>query len=168
MVDHRAAEQARRPRGPAARRLRLHDGAPDREGVRRQPGPDHLRRHDRDPEGDHRSLPRDLTPMFGRHANLRRIEALDPGTDFDEIFRLVTRYEFPWDYNQGTAIAFMRDYGIPSISALLDRTKQFEEHGQKRYDDTILIGFEAVADTLESSRGRATMRHLNKIHDRFD
>jgi hypothetical protein len=103
-----------------------------------------------------------------RYRNLRRIEALDPATDFDEIFRLVTQYEFPWDYNQGTAIAFMRDYGVPSISGLLDRTGEFAQRGQKRYDDTILIGFEATIETLESSRGRAAMRHLNRIHGRYD
>ena len=38
--------------------------------------------------------------------------------------------------SQGTGIAFMRDYGIPSIAALLDRTREFEDHGTKRYDDT--------------------------------
>lgn len=103
-----------------------------------------------------------------RYANLRRIEELDPATDFDEIFGLVTRYEFPWEYRQGTSIAFLRDYGVPSISALLDRTREFEDHGQKRYDDTILIGYEATVDTLESRRGRAAMRHLNRIHGRYD
>ena len=58
----------------------------------------------------------------GRYANLRRIQSLDPEVDFDEILRLTARPEFPWDYVQGTGIAFMRDYGIPSIAALLDRT----------------------------------------------
>lgn len=105
---------------------------------------------------------------FGRYANLRRIERLDPARDFDEIFRLVTQYEFPWEYVQGTSIAFLRDYGVPSISALLDRTGQFERQGQKRYDDTILIAYEATAETLESERGRATMRHLNRIHGKYD
>ena len=106
--------------------------------------------------------------MLGRFDNLRRIESLDPAVDFDEILGLVTQYEFPWEYVQGTSIAFMRDYGVPSISALLDRTAQFERHGQKRYDDTILIGYEATTDSLESPRGRAAMRHLNRIHGRHD
>jgi hypothetical protein len=105
---------------------------------------------------------------FGRHRNLRRIENLDPAEDFDEIFGLVTQYEFPWEYVQGTSIAFMRDYGVPTISTLLDRTRQFEDHGQKRYDDTILIGYEATVETLESERGRAAVRHLNRIHGKYD
>ena len=106
--------------------------------------------------------------MSGRRANLRRIERLDPARDFDEIFRLITQYEFPWEYVQGTSLAFMRDYGVPSISAVLDRTQQFAQHGQKRYDDTILIGYEATVESLESQRGRAAIRHLNKIHGDYD
>ena len=106
--------------------------------------------------------------VFGRYANLRRIERLDPTTDYDEIFRLVSQYEFPWEYVQGTSIAFMRDYGVPSISRLLDRTGEFEHHGQKRYDDTILIAYEGTAESLESPRGRAAIRHLNRIHGKYD
>lgn len=104
--------------------------------------------------------------MCGRDANLRRIAALDPVRDTDEIFRLVTRYEFPWEYVQGTSVAFLRDFAVPSISALLDRTGEFEHRGQKRYDDTILLGYEATVDTLESPRGRDAVRHLNRIHRR--
>ena len=55
------------------------------------------------------------------------------------------RHEFPWDYVQGAGIAFMRDYGVPSIARLLDRTGEFEHDGVKRYDDTLLIGEEAGA-----------------------
>jgi hypothetical protein len=106
--------------------------------------------------------------MKRRWENLRRIESLDPATDYDEIFRLTTRYEFPWDYTQGTSIAFLRDYGVPSISALLDATGEFEHHGQKRYDDTILIGYEGSEESLESDRGRAAVRHLNRIHGHYD
>ncbi|HEY0645917.1 MAG TPA: hypothetical protein VGD39_21060, partial [Nocardioides sp.] len=71
----------------------------------------------------------------GRFDNLRRIQSLDPEVDHDEILRLTARFEFPWDYVQGTGIAFMRDYGVPSIAELLDRTREFADHGVKRYDD---------------------------------
>ena len=60
-----------------------------------------------------------------RFANLDRIVRLDPEVDADEILTLTSRHDFPWDYQQGTGIAFMRDYGIPSIAALLDRTGEF-------------------------------------------
>jgi hypothetical protein len=105
--------------------------------------------------------------MKGRYANLRRIETLDPEVDYDEIFQLVAYYEFPWEYVQGTSIAFMRDYGVPSISDLLDRTGRFAKDGQKRYDDTVLIGYEYAVEGVDSERGRATIRHLNKIHGHY-
>jgi hypothetical protein len=102
-----------------------------------------------------------------RFDNLRRIEALDPGVDFDEIIGLVAYHEFPWEYVQGTSIAFMRDYGVPSISDLLDRTGRFQHDGQKRYDDTVLIGQEAVVDGIDSPRAHAAVRRLNGIHGHY-
>lgn len=103
-----------------------------------------------------------------RYDNLRRIQALDPEASFEEIASLVARHEFPWDYVQGTSIAFMRDYGVPSISRLLHRTGEFERHGVKRYDDTILIGQESTIDGIDSERGHAAVRRLNKIHGHYD
>jgi hypothetical protein len=102
-----------------------------------------------------------------RYANLRRIERLDPAVDFDEILGLTAYHEFPWEYVQGTSIAFMRDYGVPSISGLLDRTGRFEHDGQKRYDDTVLIGQEAVSHGIDSPEGHAAVRHLNGIHGHY-
>ncbi|MCF6378829.1 DUF2236 domain-containing protein [Nocardioides KLBMP 9356] len=104
----------------------------------------------------------------GRFANLSRIQALDPEVDHDEILRLTARFEFPWDYTQGTGIAFLRDYGIPSIAELLDRTREFADHGAKRYDDTILIGDEATLEGIDSPRSHAALRRLNRIHGHYD
>ncbi len=116
-------------------------------------------------------LPGWLTRRFAhprRWEHLRRIRTLDPVADCDEIVRLTMRHEFPWDYVQGAGIAFMRDYGVPSIARLLDRTGEFEHDGVKRYDDTLLIGEEAGADGLDSPRGHATVRRLNRIHGHYD
>jgi hypothetical protein len=111
-----------------------------------------------------------LSPLHapGRYANLRRIRQLDPEVDHDEILRLTARLEFPWDYVQGTGIAFMRDYGVPSIAALLDRTREFHDHGVKRYDDTLLIGDEATLDGIDSPRSHAALGRLNRIHGHYD
>jgi hypothetical protein len=103
-----------------------------------------------------------------RYDVLRRIRALDPERDADEILGLTARHEFPWDYAQGTGIAFMRDYGVPAISRLLHRTGEFEHHGVKRYDDTILIGQEATIEGIDSERGHAAVRRLNRIHGHYD
>jgi hypothetical protein len=96
------------------------------------------------------------------------IRTLDAVRDRDEIVWLVSRHEFPWDYNQGTGIAFLRDYGIPSIAALLDRTGEFEHDGVKRYDDTLLVAEEATAEGMDSARGHAGVRRLNRIHGHYD
>jgi hypothetical protein len=88
--------------------------------------------------------------------------------DYDEIVWITSRLEFPWDYLQGTGIAFLRDYGIPSISCLLDQTREFEDHGVKRYDDTLLIGQEATTHGVDSEQGRAAVRRLNRIHGHYD
>lgn len=109
-----------------------------------------------------------LTRRRERLGNLRRIRSLDPEVDHDEILRLTARHEFPWDYVQGTGIAFMRDYGVPSIAALLDRTAEFAEHGVKRYDDTLLIAEEATLEGIDSPRSHAALRRLNRIHGHYD
>ena len=103
-----------------------------------------------------------------RYDNLRRIQLLDPETDHDEILGLTSRHEFPWDYVQGTSIAFLRDYGVPSIARLLHQTGEFEHDGIKRYDDTILIGQESTIEGIDSPRGHAAVKRLNKIHGHYD
>ncbi|WP_372736465.1 oxygenase MpaB family protein [Nocardioides sp.] len=105
----------------------------------------------------------------GRFDNLAEIRTLDPydDADRDRIVTLTARYDMPWDYDQGTAIAFLRDYGVPSIARLLDRTKQFEGDGIKRYDDTLIFQEEAVADGVDSPRAKAATERLNRIHGHY-
>ncbi len=104
-----------------------------------------------------------------RFDHLAEIRALDPydDADRDRIVTLTARHDFPWDFDQGVAIAFLRDYGIPSISRLLDRTRQFEDHGVKRYDDTLVFQEEAVAEGVDSPRSRAAIDRLNRIHGHY-
>jgi hypothetical protein len=106
----------------------------------------------------------------GRYDNLREIRTLDPydDADRDRIVTLTARHDLPWDFDQGVAIAFLRDYGVPSISRLLDRTRQFEDDGIKRYDDTLIFQEEAVADGVDSARSRAAIDRLNRIHGHYE
>ena len=105
----------------------------------------------------------------GRYDHLAEIRTLDPydDADRDRIVTLTARHDLPWDFDQGVAIAFLRDYGVPSISRLLDRTGQFEDHGVKRYDDTLVFQEEAVADGVDSPRARAAIDRLNRIHGHY-
>ncbi|WP_081236440.1 oxygenase MpaB family protein [Streptomyces viridosporus] len=104
---------------------------------------------------------------MGRYSRLRRIRQMDAQQDFEQIYRWITHYEFPRDYLHGASIAFLRDYGVPRISRLLDRTQEFERAGQKRYDDTVLLMYEMVREGMDSEHGRAAARHLNRIHGRY-
>ena len=45
----------------------------------------------------------------------RRIEQLDPATDYHEIYRIMAAHEFPWDMNQALSFALFRTYAVPSI-----------------------------------------------------
>jgi hypothetical protein len=105
-----------------------------------------------------------------RYDNLAEIRTLDPfeDADRDRVVTLTGRHDFPWDFDQGTAIAFLRDYGIPSIARLLDRTGEFEEHGVKRYDDTLFFQEEAILEGVDSDRSHTAIRRLNRIHGHYD
>jgi mpaB/rubber oxygenase-like protein len=98
---------------------------------------------------------------------LDEIERLDPEKDFQRICYLSTNYDFPWDVEQSLSLAFFKTYGIPTISELLDRTGEFRERAQKRYDDTKLILAEMFDHGIDGERGREANRRMNQMHGRF-
>jgi hypothetical protein len=106
--------------------------------------------------------------MADRFANRRRITSLDPETDHAEIMRISSGYEFPWDYVRSLEFALFRTYCVPSISALLARTGEFERRAQKRYDDTALLMAELVEHGYDSPRGREALRVVNRLHGRYE
>lgn len=105
--------------------------------------------------------------MFKSEA-LKKIEMLHPEKDAWEIIRLSMYYEFPWDYNRALELALHKTYAVPSISATLARSKEFEKHTQKRYDDTDLLLSEVVEHGLEKgSRGWQALQQINWIHANY-
>ncbi|NLE79510.1 MAG: DUF2236 domain-containing protein [Rhodococcus sp.] len=104
----------------------------------------------------------------GRHANRRRIEHLDPVADCYEIHRLTAGFEFPWDYRRSLEFALFRTYCVPTISALLQKTGEFEYRPQKRYDDTSLLMAEMLEHGYDSPRGRESLRTVNRMHGKYD
>jgi hypothetical protein len=98
---------------------------------------------------------------------LRKIATLDPDTDYEEIYRIDTMLEFPWDMNQSLGLALYRTYAVPSIGGLLARTGEFTERTQKRYDDTGLILTAIGENGLDSPEGRAAIRRMNQMHGRY-
>src|SRR3954466_9145110 len=98
----------------------------------------------------------------------RRNDALDPATDFVEIYANVVGHEFPWDMNQSLGFALFRTYAVPSIGRLLADTGEFTERTQKRYDDTGLL-LDAVGEHgLGSDIGRRAIRRVNRMHGMYD
>src|SRR5690242_9629273 len=64
--------------------------------------------------------------------------------------------------------ALFRSFAVPSISALLDSTGEFNKHPQRRYDATDLILNEILENGYDSTRGRAALRRMNALHGRFN
>ncbi|MDI6627992.1 MAG: oxygenase MpaB family protein [Rhodococcus sp. (in: high G+C Gram-positive bacteria)] len=110
----------------------------------------------------------DIRPKKGRFGWLRRIEELDPVRDCHTIHRITAGYEFPWDYQRALEFALFRTYCVPTISALLVRTGEFENRPQKRYDDTALLMAELLEHGYDSERGRESLRMVNRMHGQFD
>ena len=104
---------------------------------------------------------------MGRRGVVEEIERLDPERDFERISFLSTNHDFPWDVEQSLSLAFFKTYGIPTISELLDRTGEFRERAQKRYDDTELILAEILDNGIDSNRGKDATRRMNRMHGRF-
>lgn len=103
-----------------------------------------------------------------RYDWLKKIQRMDPETEFTEIYRISSWYEFPWDYTQSLSFALYRTYAVPSIGRLLAGTGEFTRRTQKRYDDTVLILEAVIEHGFDSSQGREAIRRMNGMHRRYD
>jgi uncharacterized protein (DUF2236 family) len=104
---------------------------------------------------------------MSRYAILETVRRLDPERDHQRITFLSTCYDFPFDTTRALEFALFRTFCVPSIAALLDRTGEFRDRAQKRYDDTDLIISELVEWGYDSERGRRALRRMNQLHGRF-
>jgi hypothetical protein len=94
--------------------------------------------------------------------------SLDPEADHVRLVQIAGLHEFPWDNTRALELALFRTFAVPSVSALLERTGEFTQRPQKRYDDTDLIISEFVEAGYDSPRGRRAIRRMNQLHGRFD
>lgn len=102
-----------------------------------------------------------------RWAIRETIEHLDPERDHQRIVHLSFGYEFPWDSIRALEIALYRTYCVPSISALLDRTGEFHQNAQRRYDDTSILVAEMCEWGYEEGRGREALERMNWAHSHY-
>ncbi|HNP56037.1 MAG TPA: oxygenase MpaB family protein [Gordonia sp. (in: high G+C Gram-positive bacteria)] len=96
-----------------------------------------------------------------------RNRGLDPQTDFEQIYRNVMIYDFPWDLNQALSFALFRTYAVPSIGALLSETRGFDDT-QKRYDDTGILLERPMVCGFDSDEGKTAIRRINQMHRSYD
>ena len=98
----------------------------------------------------------------------QQIARLDPETDYEQIVRITSMHEFPWDSQQALSFALFRTYAVPTVGRLLFDTGEFTGSVQKRHDDTVLV-LETIAEKgLESPDGRAGVRRMNQMHGSYD
>jgi hypothetical protein len=105
--------------------------------------------------------------MKQQHRALNEILQLDPERDHQRIMFLCAAHEFPFDMVRSLEFALFRTFAVPSIGALLDRTGEFSQRAQKRYDDTDLIMSQIYEYGYDSERGRVALAQMNRIHGRF-
>lgn len=98
---------------------------------------------------------------------LETLRTLDPVRDHQRIVFLSTRFDFPFDTTRALEFALFRTFAVPAISELLDRTGEFQQRAQKRYDDTDIIVSELMEWGYDSERGKAALRRMNQMHGRF-
>lgn len=96
-----------------------------------------------------------------------RNRGLDPQTDFEQIYRNVATYDFPWDVNQSLSFALFRTYAVPSVGALLDESGGFADT-QKRYDDTVLLLEQPLVGGFADGDAKAAIRRINQMHHAYD
>lgn len=106
--------------------------------------------------------------MKDRHHYQRQNAALDPETDYEQMYRNLSFYDFPWDINQALNFALFRTYAVPSIGNLLFQTAQLTEHAQKRYDDTVILLEIPARDGYDSATARSALRRINQMHALYD
>ena len=100
-------------------------------------------------------------------AILQEIERLDPVKDHQRIVVLTACYEFPFDTTRSLEYALFRTFAVAKGTKLLASTGEFTERPQKRYDDTVLLLSEILENGYDSERGRAALRKVNRMHNRY-
>jgi uncharacterized protein (DUF2236 family) len=104
---------------------------------------------------------------MSRFATRDEIEKLDAQADHQRIVYLASQYDFGFSNQRALEFALFKTYAAPRMTAILDSSRQFYDHGQRRYDDTALIIAEIVENGYDSERGRAAIRRMNNIHRHF-
>src|SRR3989338_4118535 len=105
--------------------------------------------------------------LFPNPGVARTIAALDARQDCQRIVRLMGQYDMAWDMQRALELALFYTYGSDSVSTLLNRTGEFREHGQKRYDDTRLLIGHFLEAGWDSEAGAQALDRINRTHAHY-
>lgn len=104
---------------------------------------------------------------MSRYDITKRIATLDPERDHVQIIHYLAGWEFPWDYVRALEMALYRTFCVPSTSAVLLASGEFEKRPQRRYDDTSLLMAEIMEWGYDSDRGRQALNRINRFHSHY-
>ena len=99
---------------------------------------------------------------------LLKLSQLNVEEHYQAIVKYLSDHDAPLDYLISGELAQIQTFAIPSISKLLQQTKQYQNNGLKRLDDTRAILTECMTDSVDSSRGQHMVEHLNWIHSHYE
>lgn len=105
--------------------------------------------------------------LFPNPEVARTSAALDARQDCQRIVRLMGQYDMAWDMQRALELALFYTYGSDSVSTLLNRTGEFREHGQKRYDDTRLLIGHFLEAGWDSEAGAQALDRINRTHAHY-
>jgi hypothetical protein len=110
--------------------------------------------------------------LLVRTTRLQRVLRLaaqnDSARDYSRLYSMLSTVEFPYIVTNALSFALFKTFAVPSISALLAHTRQFEAKDVgRRYDDTDLLLRITAEHGLESAQSELALRRLNFIHGHY-
>jgi len=111
---------------------------------------------------------RDMIMVLRHTKGLEKLAQGKVELQYQAIVKYLANHDAPIDFLISGELAQIQTFGIPSISKVLQRTKQYQNAGLKRLDDTRAILTECMVDSIDSDRGQHMVKHLNWIHSHYD
>ena len=94
----------------------------------------------------------------------KHLSTLDEERDNQEIIITLSNHVFPVEVLLSVELAQLRTFTIPTISKTLHATRQYEDEGQRRLDDTRAILPELFTSPRGTDAHDEMVKHLNAIH----
>ncbi len=104
---------------------------------------------------------------MSRHDVTRRVAPLDPERHHVQIAHYLAGWEMPGDFIRALEMALYRTFCVPTTSAVLVGSGEFEKRPQRRYDDTSLLMAEIMDWGYDSDRGKQAIERINRFHGHY-